>query len=470
MTANITTAGLMMGDDEILIRQKTRVPNKMSLTVLGPEDGKSSPQVAFINERNGFLPEPFEDWQMTFMTESMARLSKEFNVDVGFTTTPELVDLPLIATSIVNQSALSGVGGGANFYDGKWLIMTLGVGKNMTLDRQFEPGPHTESSMLGWKSIWLHELGHALGLEHPWDVKGDDEKTHSKDDDADITSQEDAHAPTLMGYKNIPAGWDEWYRPIDLYALANIYGATGTTDTISNYYQREKISAVESVTAPLEVTFNPDGTETITQAKLLLTATGTDTANSFLNTFADEVINGLGGIDQFLINVSSDKVNLSTLSDGSLQLTYSSGSPGGLDKLSNVERLVFSDTKTAFDITGSAGQTAKVIVAIMGSAGLSNKGNVGLGLQLFDSGQSSATICDLALNAVGATTNQQVVDLLYTNLFGVAPKASESKPYVDVLNAGLDTTGSLAAAAAELTDDLGVLNLVGLAETGIDFI
>ena len=80
MTANITTAGLMMGNDEILIRQKTRVPNKMSLTVLGPEDGKSNPQVAFINERNGFLPEPFEDWQITFMTESMARLSKEFMI------------------------------------------------------------------------------------------------------------------------------------------------------------------------------------------------------------------------------------------------------------------------------------------------------------------------------------------------------------------------------------------------------
>ena len=469
MTANVTTAGLTMGDADILIRQKTRAPNKMDLYVLTAESS-SRPDVAFINEKNGFLPEPFEDWQTKFMTESMARLSKEFNIDVGFTLTPDLVDLPLIATSEKNRSALSGVGGRENFYDGKWLIMTLGVGKGVTPDGQFVPGPHTEDSMRGWKSIWLHELGHAVGLEHPWDRRTADENTSQHDDDFDVASRDDAYAPTLMGYKTIPVVWDEWYRPIDLYTLANIWGVAGTTDTISNYFQREKVSAVESETTPLEFTYNLDGTTTITKAKLLLTATGTNTANSFLNTYADEVIDGSGGVDQFLINVSSDKVNLSTLTDGSLQLTYTGGSVGGLDKLSSVERLVFSDTKKAFDITGSAGQTAKVIVAIMGPAGLSNKGNIGLGLQLFDSGQSIATICDLALNAVGATTNQQVVDLLFTNLFGVAPKASESKVYVDVLNAGLDTTGSLAAAAAELTDDLGVLDLVGLAETGIEFI
>ena len=468
MTANVTTAGLTMGDADILIRQKTRAPNKMDLYVLTAESS-SRPDVAFINEKNGFLPEPFEDWQTKFMTESMARLSKEFNIDVGFTLTPDLVDLPIIATSEKNRSALSGVGGRENFYDGKWLIMTLGVGKGVTPDGQFVPGPHTEDSMRGWKSIWLHELGHAVGLEHPWDRRTADKNTSQHDDDFDVASRDDAYAPTLMGYKSIPLIWDEWYRPIDLYALANIWGAAGTTDTISNYFQREKVSAVESETTPLEFTYNPDGTTTVTKAKLLLTATGNNTANSFLNTYADEVIDGSGGVDQFLINVSSDKVNLSTLTDGSFQITYSGGSVGGLDKLSSVERLVFSDTKKAFDLSGSAGQTAKTIAAVLGVAGLSNKEYMGVGLQLFDAGQSLDKVCEAALKAVGVTTNEAAVNLLYKNLYGESPSTELAKPYVEALNAGQYTQGFLAAAAAELTDDLGVINLVGLAETGIEY-
>ena len=122
------------------------------------------------------------------------------------------------------------------------------------------------------------------------------------------------------------------------------------------------------------------------------------------------------------------------------------------------------------DISGSLGQTAKVLAAVIGEEGLSNKEYVGIGLQLFDAGQSLAKVCELALTAVGATTNEDVVNLLYTNLYGEAPTADVAQPFIDALNNGGFTKGSLAAAAAELTDDLGVIDLVGLAETGIEYI
>ena len=142
----------------------------------------------------------------------------------------------------------------------------------------------------------------------------------------------------------------------------------------------------------------------------------------------------------------------------------------GDDSLSQVERLQFNDRNIAVDFDGSAGQTVKTLAAVIGEEGLSNKEYVGIGLQLFDAGQSLATVCELALNAVGATTNEDVVTTLYSNLYGESPFDEQLQEYVELLDQGVFTKGSLAAAAAELTDDLGLIDLVGLTETGIEYV
>ena len=142
----------------------------------------------------------------------------------------------------------------------------------------------------------------------------------------------------------------------------------------------------------------------------------------------------------------------------------------GVNLFNNFERIEFSDANIAIDIDGSAGLTVKTLAAVIGEAGLFNKEYVGIGLELFDAGQSLADVCELALGAVGSITNEQVVNLLYTNLYGEAPTTEQAQPFVDLLDDGTFTKGSLAAAAAELTDDLGVIDLVGLAETGIEYV
>jgi len=142
----------------------------------------------------------------------------------------------------------------------------------------------------------------------------------------------------------------------------------------------------------------------------------------------------------------------------------------GSDTLEQVERLEFADRNIAIDLNGSAGLTAKTLAAVIGEDGLSNREYVGIGLQLFDAGQTLAAVCELALTAVGATTNEDVVNLLYTNLYGEAPIADVGQPFIDALNNGEYSKGVLASAAAELTDELGVIDLVGLAETGIEYI
>jgi hypothetical protein len=61
-----------------------------------------------------------------------------------------------------------------------------------------------------------HELGHSLGLEHPFDASdGDSVGSAFSDPDASVT---------LMSYTRPPSGWPEWYQPADLTALVSLWG------------------------------------------------------------------------------------------------------------------------------------------------------------------------------------------------------------------------------------------------------
>ena len=222
----------------------------------------------------------------------------------------------------------------------------------------------------------------------------------------------------------------------------------------------------------------------------------TDDAISFRSHMADLNSDGIGDLilfGQTWLEVGADFIPSTTVytllsqRDGELGVTLTEASSyvdiisqgsdlfardhlieTGYIKIEN--RLHLNDTSFAFDVTGSLGQTVKTLAAVIGEEGLSNKEYIGIGLQLFDAGQSLAAVCERALTAVGATTNEDVVNLLYTNLYGEAPTVDVAQPFIDALNNGGFTKGSLAAAAAELTDDLGVIDLVGLAETGVEYI
>jgi hypothetical protein len=182
---------------------------------------------------------------------------------------------------------------------------------------------------------------------------------------------------------------------------------------------------------------------------------GTDLIDGGLGT--DTVVYS-GPLEQYTVNKSGNR--------------YIVSEPTGSDDtdyLTSIERLKFKDKSLAIDIDGNAGTTAKILGAVFGKASLSNKNYVGIGLSFLDSGWTYDNLAGAALEAAGAKTNDQIVSLLWTNVIGTKPTATDKAPYIALLENGM-TAGALAHLAADTSFNTTNINLVGLAQTGIEYI
>ena len=140
-----------------------------------------------------------------------------------------------------------------------------------------------------------------------------------------------------------------------------------------------------------------------------------------------------------------------------------------VDYLVDIDRVLFKDTSMALDINGNAGSAAKILGAVFGKDSLSNKQYVGIGLNFLDAGMSTNTLSSLAVDAANLKTNDQIVSTLWKNVFGTTASNSDKAPYVKLLDDGM-TAGALAWLAADTTFNKVNINLVGLAQTGIEYI
>lgn len=146
----------------------------------------------------------------------------------------------------------------------------------------------------------------------------------------------------------------------------------------------------------------------------------------------------------------------------------------GTDTLDRMERVEFSDAKLAFDMGGSAGNTARMIGAALGPGALV-PAYVKEGLALFDAGWTMNRVADLVIglplftNRAGSTSNADFVRLVYTNVVGQVPDAAAMDPYVRMLDGGTSKSDLLVMAAGTALNADHV-NLVGLAATGLEYL
>ena len=184
----------------------------------------------------------------------------------------------------------------------------------------------------------------------------------------------------------------------------------------------------------------------------------------------NDLLRGQAGIDTAVYDAPRAACRLSQTATGWVLHDTTDGSR---DVLVGMERLVFKDQALALDLEGHAGMTAKTLGAVFGKDSVANKSFVGIGLHFVDElNYSYPSLMELAINArLGANASSaQVVDLLYTNVVGQAPDTTARKTFTDLLDNGTFTVGGLGVLAADTELNKVNINLVGLAQTGLEYL
>ncbi|SBT03263.1 hypothetical protein ACCAA_100001 [Candidatus Accumulibacter aalborgensis] len=176
---------------------------------------------------------------------------------------------------------------------------------------------------------------------------------------------------------------------------------------------------------------------------------------------------GAGGIDVAVF--SGNLTNYALTKTGSSYTVRDLTGTDGIDTISNVERLKFANVSLALDVDGNAGKVAKILGAVFGRESVSNKEYVGIGLNLIDGGMTYEALAGLAIGVTGKKAPVDVVDLLWTNVVGSHPSPGQAQPFVDMLNNGMTTAALVVLASDTALNQINV-NLVGLQQTGLEYI
>lgn len=209
----------------------------------------------------------------------------------------------------------------------------------------------------------------------------------------------------------------------------------------------------------------PEGIDTAAPQRVYPTA-GSDV---FTGTPDNEHFDGQAGLDTVMMGGTRVQTTLTQTATG-----FTAVGPGGTDTLVSIERVVFSDRGVAFDMAGSAGNAARIIASAFGSVNLT-PAFMGIGVRLFDGGISMHDAAQLALGTplflqlAGGHDDTSFVKEVFLNVVGRVPTFAEQSYYVGVLASGVSQADLLAAAASSVFA-ADTIDLVGLGQTGIDYI
>jgi hypothetical protein len=351
--------------------------------------------------------------------------------------------------------------------------------------------------------VLLHELGHALGLQHP---------LSESDTSGAAVLLNSLATPnnTLMLELSVTSTggtWPTWFGSFDLQALRALYGARayatgndvyklvdtsnpmtliddGGVDTLDASAVSMSVSIDLHAGTSSSIGMSAEGMAkhnnvSIARGTLIENVIGSsyddvvigNSANNLITfTGGNDIVDGDAGLDTVLFGSSNASMRITKDSATGYWNAEALNNEGGSVELRQVERLNFTDTSWALDTgdTQNAGVAAKILGAVFGKESLSNKAYVGIGLRFLDAGWTYDNLAGLALNAAGATTNDQIVSLLWKNVIGTNASTSDKAPYITLLENGM-TPGALAHLAADTSFNKVNINLVGLMQTGLEY-
>ncbi|TRZ69463.1 MAG: hypothetical protein D4S02_02085 [Rhodocyclaceae bacterium] len=207
------------------------------------------------------------------------------------------------------------------------------------------------------------------------------------------------------------------------------------------------------------------------------TTTGTSTptsGNDMLAIFpGDNTVDGGAGIDSAMFSGPLSAYMVNGSGSGAASVTAADG----VHTLLNVERLQFSDRKVALDmgVSQPGGETALLIGAVLGKAGLANQDVAGPVLAFFDTGGTLRDAANVLLNAgimdslAGGSSTTAYVNLIYQAAYGQAPTSAVTAQLAARIDGTTFTKADFLTEVASSSANQTNVDLVGLAHTGIAY-
>ena len=186
----------------------------------------------------------------------------------------------------------------------------------------------------------------------------------------------------------------------------------------------------------------------------------------------NDLLVGGNGVDVASFAIASNQVSLLKSSSGLSDHDWKIKTEVENNTLISVERISFKDKKIALDLEGSAGITAKVLGAFLGEAGVSQPDLVGIGLGLVDNGLTYEGFLEQAIVAIFGPdpSGADMVKHFYQSLTGQAAPEALVNQYAGLIDGGSLAPVDLAMQVAESELNIQNVGLIGLTQTGLDYI
>ena len=162
-----------------------------------------------------------DEWMLTEMREAISRVDNELGLSFKEVNVRSEANLIINVRTELNSDYATTVNPGsvADFLlkTADEIIFEL----NITIPYDYSGNEPTiisspnDNDKQGFTNRFLHELGHVMGLEHPWDK-----------DDNDWATQtfQDSHTSSRMGYNEQLDSKYTWYSDTDIAALESLWG------------------------------------------------------------------------------------------------------------------------------------------------------------------------------------------------------------------------------------------------------
>jgi len=332
----------------------------------------------------------------------------------------------------------------------------------VTLDSIDPSNANPTAGSFGYQ-ILLHEIGHALGLGHPF------EGSHA------LPSAEDNTNNSVMSYDVTGANKAE-FQAYDLLALQWIYGGDGLQGQYGyNSTYGPALVAQSSVIAGYKITgtSQADVLTGTSADDVIFAGAGNDVINASPGT---DTIYGGSGIDTLVFSATDAPYGL-TINQGRVEIMAAIGRTTLID----VERAKAPGVEAAFDFGAnqSAGKAALLVGAVFGRDALVDKQDLlWQVIHIFDNGTSFAQLAGVAMGMDfwGGLANRggtsasfgQIANYLLTTVNQHAPDAATLASATAALAAETgDTRGQFLAQLAASDANKIQVDLTGLAATGM---